>query len=108
MKPLFISFELIFIFIQFCNGQNDSSTVYISKDQRVTSKDSAYLYEIVTKKNNVWHGKTYFLKTKTLQSEGDYTGANCTKPIGTFNNYNEDGTIFNTAVYNDSSKYYRN
>jgi antitoxin component YwqK of YwqJK toxin-antitoxin module len=84
-----------------CFAQSDSSIIYISKEGKPTVKDSAYMYEVVTKKDNVWHGKTYFIKSKSVQSEGNYTDAACELPIGTFNNYEEDGSLFSTISYDN-------
>jgi len=71
------------------------------------------MYEIVYKKGDLWHGKTYFIKTKSLQSEGDYTDMTRKIPTGTFNNFEEDGTLFSTASYDNGKTkeitfYYKN
>ena len=96
-----------------CFAQNDSSIIYINKLGKPTTKDSAYMYEVVKQKGNVWNGKTYFVKTNSVQSDGDYADAECTQPLGTFNNYEEDGTLFSTISYNngkptEATMFYKN
>lgn len=97
-----LPFTVIFILSSYCGtAQQDSSIIYINKAGKETTKDSAYTYEIIFQKDKLWHGINYFANTNTLQSEGDYADAKCTIPVGTFNNYTEDGSLFSTASYDN-------
>ena len=107
---------LIIIFICFshvCSAQKDSSIIYFNKEAKETTKDSAYTYAVFTKNNDLWHGKVFYSKSLSLQSEGDYAEMNYQTPVGTFQNYKEDGTLDNTSSYSngkltEQTGYYKN
>lgn len=96
-----------------CFAQNDSSITYKSKDGKLTTKDSAFIYSVRTKHDSLWHVVTYFNSTNKLQSEGYYIDYELLKPVGKFNNYMEDGTLNNTCNYTngqvtDKTYYFKN
>src|ERR1043166_4496710 len=102
----------IFWFIQLAVAQQDSVN-YIKKNGDQTTKDSAFLYTIFGKHGNVWHGKTYYASNNKLQSDGDFADMDCNIPLGAFTNYKEDGTLDNTAIYDngklsEKTYYYKN
>lgn len=107
-------FITIFIsFTHLCTAQKDSSLIYFTKEAKETTKDSAYTYAVFTRHNDVWHGKVFYIKSLSLQSEGDYAEMNYQTPVGTFQNYKEDGTLDNTSLYKNGmlaerTDYYKN
>ncbi|CAN5411923.1 hypothetical protein BH10BAC2_BH10BAC2_42190 [soil metagenome] len=109
-----LSFLTIFILISHCClAQKDSSIIYMSKEGKETTKDSAYTYKIITQKDKLWYGRNYFVKTNALQSEGNFADVKCSIPVGVFNNYSEDGSLFSTAFYDNGKVkeitfYYKN
>lgn len=110
MKHKSLIVALAFPFI--CSAQTDSSVIYISKSGKLTTKDSAFIYSIKTKHNNLWHVVTYFSSNNKLQSEGDFADDDLLKPVGKFDNYLEDGTLNTTCNYvngliTDKTYYYK-
>lgn len=106
-------FYLSALFCNCCLAQTDTLNYYYTKDGLETIKDSAYAFVRFYKQNNVWHGKDYYVKTAMLKSEGDYAGNNVKTPLGTFNNYNEEGKLDFIATYNngqlvEKTFYYKN
>jgi antitoxin component YwqK of YwqJK toxin-antitoxin module len=101
MKYFLLPLALLICSILNCFGQQDSSVTYINKEGKETTKDSAFLYGIFTRDDNLWHGKTYYAKNNLLQSEGDYAEMNFKTPVGLFNNYKDDGTLDNTSTYDN-------
>ncbi len=94
-------------------AQSDSVTTYLSKEGKVTTKDSAFSYVIFSKKNNLWDGREFYVKNHNLKSEGNYIENNCSKPVGSFKNYKEDGSLHFIAEYNkgepvEKTFYYKN
>ena len=110
MKHKSLIVALAFPFI--CSAQTDSSVIYTSKSGKLTTKDSAFIYSIKTKRNNLWHVVTYFSSNDNLQSEGDFADNDLFKPVGKFDNYLEDGTLSTTCNYvngviTDRTYYYK-
>ncbi|HEX8331353.1 MAG TPA: hypothetical protein VF622_01955 [Segetibacter sp.] len=92
------------ICIQFISlAQSDSAIIYCS-DYEETTMNNADTYIIFYKKDNLWHGKKYNIKSGILLSEGKYLEKNPAKQTGTFNYYSDKGTLKSVAVYNDTSK----
>lgn len=83
------------------HSQTDTSTVYISKTNTETTRDSAAGYTKFYRKDNLWYGKTYDIKTNVLKSEGSYVEKNSTRPTGSFKNYNEKGGLDNIAEWDN-------
>ncbi len=100
MKSIFLFISLI-ISIQVCVAQTDSSLVYLDANGKETTKDSAFTYVSFHKKDNLWHAKEYFMRNQVLKSEGDFTEMNFNTPVGSFQNYNEDGILDRINVFNN-------
>jgi len=79
-------------------GQSDTAIVYFNRLGNETTKDSALTYAQFYKKENLWHGKQYLMNGK-LKSEGDYAAKDFKTPVGSFDNYNDDGSLDNKAVW---------
>ena len=104
---------LVFAVPFICSAQNDSSVIYISKDGKLTTKDSAYIYSVKSKHDDLWHAATYFSSNNKLQSDGDFADEDLLKPVGKFDNYIEDGILNNTSNFKDGvitgkTYYYKN
>jgi hypothetical protein len=83
----------------------DSTIVYFDKKGKDTRiKDSAHIYIVVTKQGNLWYGKSYYAKNNLLQSQGTYLKADMRSPVGKFDNYNDEGVLTSTNVYDDKSE----
>jgi len=111
MKPYI--FYLLMLLCNCCFAQSDTSNFYYSQYGLETTKDSAYAVVKFYKQNNVWHGKDYYMKTDILKSEGDYASNDIKTPLGTFNNYDEEGKLDFIAAYNngqliEKTFYYKN
>jgi len=93
---------LFFVFVTplYSLAQIDSTVTYKNKQGERTVKDSAFIYDVVTKNTDLWHGKVYYAENNRLQSEGDYADADLTTPVGRFDNYLEDGALSTTCNYN--------
>lgn len=103
MKKIFISLLLLAL----CKSgfsQKDSTIIYLNKDGKVTTADSAFTYGFFSKNGNLWHCKVLYTSNKSLQSEGDYADPNFDKPIGTFKNYTDKGILDNVSTYSAESK----
>ncbi len=83
----------------FC--QTDTTFIFVAKDGHQTTKDSAYNCVKMYRLNNAWHGKDFYMKTGVLKSEGDYADNSIKTPVGSFNNYSEDGKLLIVASYTD-------
>jgi antitoxin component YwqK of YwqJK toxin-antitoxin module len=113
MKNILPLMTLFICLTKHSSSQNDSSVIYLNKEGKETIKDSAFIYGVFNKNNAAWHGKVYYSKTQTLQSEGDYGEMNFKIPLGVFSNYKDDGTLDNTSIYNkgkitERTYYYKN
>jgi len=113
MKIILFSLALFTCFFHQGLAQQDSTIIYLNKEGKETIKDRAIIYGVFNKRDNLWHGKAYYVKNQTLQSEGDYREMNFKTPVGAFNNYKENGTLDNTSIYNDDkitekTYYYKN
>lgn len=93
LLPLLIALPL------FSAAQQDSIVFYTNRQGIATNSDSAFLRYVTTKNGTLWHSKVYYHKNDVLQSEGDYADQQSTLPVGSFDNYLEDGTLFNTCTY---------
>lgn len=76
---------------------------YYSKVFQETDKNSADFIFTSTKKGDLWYGVVTYAKTGVIQSEGNYKDDKMMKPVGTFKNNNEDGSLKNIAVYDKNS-----
>jgi len=101
VKQIFLPFILLLTTTSACLAQQDSTIIYYSSEGRETTVDSAFAYSVYRTNGNAWYGKTYTVKTQTIQSEGDYAELNWKKPLGSFKNYDKDGVLDNISVYNN-------
>src|SRR6478672_7412268 len=99
MKSGFLFF--VFVVPLYSLAQIDSTVTYKNKQGEETVKDSAFMYDVVTKNTGLWHGKVYYAENNILQSEGDYADADLATPVGRFDNYLEDGTLSTTCNYSN-------
>ena len=111
MKYLIVLLAFALPFI--CFSQTDSAIIYKNKQGSETTKDSAFVYEVITKHDALWHAKIYYSKGNVVQSEGDYLNGSLDKPVGSFDNYLEDGSLFmhcnyTDGVITDKTYYYKN
>jgi hypothetical protein len=82
------------------SAQADSTVIYYSKTgAEVTTKDSSIIFVVYSRKDSLWYGRCYYSKNNILQSEGNYKDKSLSKPIGKFDNYNEEGILVNTNFY---------
>jgi antitoxin component YwqK of YwqJK toxin-antitoxin module len=101
---LLVPLLLYFIFPISTTAQSSTSSIYLSADGRVTTKDNAHSYVQFFKYSDLWLGKEYYIKSEVLKSEGNYRENNLSKPIGICNFYSEDGNLDNVKEYDDSHK----
>lgn len=108
-------FSLFFLtcITNFCFAQSDTTYYYFTKTGGTTNKDSAQSFVKMYRHNGIWHGVGYYTKNNTLQSEGDYDDSSINIPIGTFNNYKENGALDFQATYikgkpTEATYYYKN
>lgn len=97
-KQLFLSLFFIFLY-KLSTAQNDTIYYYFSKDAKEISRDSAYSYLQLYKKDNQWFGQEYYKKNNFLRSEGNYSGKDGKTPVGSFKNYKENGSFDNIVEY---------
>lgn len=113
MKIILSFFTLLILAGSSLKAQSDSTIIYLSKEYKETTKDSAFSYIIFNQQNKVWNRKEFYVKNRTLKSEGNYIEKNCSKPVGSFKNYKEDGSLHFIAEYNNGQPlektfYYKN
>jgi antitoxin component YwqK of YwqJK toxin-antitoxin module len=94
-------------------SQSDTTVRYLSKTGKETTKDSAFSYVKFYKHSDQWHAAEYYMQKGTLKSEGNYEQPNFDTPVGSFNNYKEDGKLDFTSEYVDGKLlekiyYYKN
>lgn len=98
MKYTFALF-LLCLMAQLSFAQKDTTIIYINKDHKETTKDSAYSYLKFYKQDNDWYGREFYTKGNTIKSEGNYTDSTLTKRTGLYKFYKEDGTLDYTANF---------
>jgi hypothetical protein len=100
-----IAFALLLMALPACLVAQDSTVRYITKTGKETTiKDSAARYLVITKQGSLWYGKCYYTKNNVLQSQGAYLKPDMLTPTGRFDNYNEEGILDNTSVYDDKGE----
>jgi hypothetical protein len=105
MKRIIVCISAFVLLSSYSSAQTDTVVFYLNSQVKETTKDSAVAYTKMYKNGNLWHGKTYAMKTGFLASEGDYADQERHTPVGSFNNYAKDGTLDNKSVYNDTGKF---
>jgi hypothetical protein len=108
-----LPFITLFFICSSSIAQSDSTIIYFSKEEKEITKDSAFSYVTFMKKDNLWHGRGFYVKNSSLKSDGYYADKNFSKPVGSLKNYKEDGSLHFTTEYNNGEPvektfYYKN
>jgi hypothetical protein len=85
-------------------AQSDTSYIYYDKNWKASGKDTAFYYGKIYKENSLWKKEDHWVKTNVLQMVGTYLERECKTEQGTFKWNREDGTLRNTADYENGQR----
>lgn len=101
MKKMCLSLVFL-VSICLCSyAQSDTMYRYYSKSNKEIISDSAFVYLKIYPKDSLWFGQEFYKKNNKLRFEGSFIDKDAKKPVGTFKNFKEDGSLDYIADWND-------
>jgi TonB family protein len=90
----------IFPFVSF----SQIDTTWLDVIWKVSSKDSAIYYRLITKNDGLWLKQDFFKENNQLQMSGNYIDSACLLKTGFFVWHRKDGSLADSILYKNNIK----